>query len=345
MPGRPALFLAVALAATLMGGCATAPQTRQLQQAPPRHLPTAVELEPVPFHPQRRYQCGPAALATVLQAHGRAAAPDVLRGEIYVPGRRGSLQTEIQAAVRTRGLVPYPLPPRLEAVLTEVANGEPVLVLQNLGLTFLPRWHYAVVVGYDLDRHRLFLRSGTRRRHVMALSTFERTWQRGQGWGIVIRDPGSPPTSARPLSWLRTALTLEETGHRQEALQAYAAAVSRWPGETAAWFALGNAFHTLERPAAAAAAYRRLIRNAPATAAAWNNLAHALQAAGCPETARQAVECTLALAPQDPAHDHTRAALQDAGDAAGDAPCPSLPPCPAPFRSGIHQAPYQSTAK
>lgn len=335
----------IPIAVLLLAGCATAPQTRQLEQAPPRDLPTAVELEQVPFHLQSRYQCGPAALATVLQARGRAADPEALRGEIYVPGRRGSLQTEIRAAVRARGLVPYPLPPRLEALLTEVAAGEPVLVLQNLGLSALPRWHYAVVVGFDLERRRILLRSGTRRRHVTALSTFERTWQRGGGWGLVIRDPGSPPVSARPLPWLRAALELEETGQRRQALQAYAAAVTRWPGEPAGWFALGNAFHALKRPAAAAAAYRRLLQNAPDTAAAWNNLAHALQAAGCPETARQAAGCALMLAPEDPVYRQTRTALAAAGGGACATPGPALPPCPVPVADEKDQAPYQSTAK
>ncbi|WP_242472459.1 PA2778 family cysteine peptidase [Ectothiorhodospira mobilis] len=335
----------IPMAVLLLAGCTTAPQTHLLRQGPPRDLPTAVELEQIPFHPQERYQCGPAALATVLQARGRTADPGTLRGEIYVPGRRGSLQAEIRAAVRARGLVPYPLPPRLEALLAEVAAGEPVLVLQNLGLNILPRWHYAVVVGYDLDRSHILLRSGTRRRHVMSLSTFERTWQRGGGWGIVIRDPGSPPASAHPLSWLRAALELEETNHRREALRAYAAAVSRWPGETAAWFALGNAFHALERPTAAVAAYRQLIRRAPATAAAWNNLAHALQTSGCPQTARQAVGCALMLAPTDPVYRQTRAALQGTGEAMGPAPCPSLPTCPVPVTGEGDQAPYQSTAK
>jgi hypothetical protein len=36
-----------------------------------------------------------------------------------------------------------------DSMFEEVAAGHPVIVLQNLGLSWYPVWHYAVVVGYD----------------------------------------------------------------------------------------------------------------------------------------------------------------------------------------------------
>ena len=50
--------------------------------------------------------------------------------------------------------------PRLADLLQEVAAGHPVIVLQNLGLEWIPVWHYSVVIGYDLSRGQLVLRSG-----------------------------------------------------------------------------------------------------------------------------------------------------------------------------------------
>ncbi len=58
------------------------------------------------------YQCGPAALATVLAASGVEVTADELVPEVYLPGRRGSLQPELVAATRNRDRVPYVLPPR-----------------------------------------------------------------------------------------------------------------------------------------------------------------------------------------------------------------------------------------
>ena len=81
--------------ALLLGGCAAPLQSTQLLSAPPAALAQAVELNQVPFFPQQRYQCGPAALATVLSWSGAAVSPDALVPEIYLPARRGSLQIEL----------------------------------------------------------------------------------------------------------------------------------------------------------------------------------------------------------------------------------------------------------
>ena len=74
--------------------------------------PARVELESTPFFPQSDYQCGPAALATVLAADGVDVTADQLVSEVYLPGRRGSLQVALIAATRARGRLPYTLPPQ-----------------------------------------------------------------------------------------------------------------------------------------------------------------------------------------------------------------------------------------
>ena len=59
-----------------LGGCALlVPQTEALRQAMPVGLPDRIELSEVPFFPQKDYQCGPAALATVLAKFEPAPAP------------------------------------------------------------------------------------------------------------------------------------------------------------------------------------------------------------------------------------------------------------------------------
>ena len=120
-------LLLVLLLAGLVGGCASS--RISIDDA---DLPSAAELTEVPFYPQEAYQCGPAALATMLAQRGVPADPDVLVDQVYIPGRRGSLQVEMVAAARAAGLLVYPLRSRLEDVLAEVAAGNPVLVLQNL---------------------------------------------------------------------------------------------------------------------------------------------------------------------------------------------------------------------
>ncbi|HEY1151228.1 MAG TPA: PA2778 family cysteine peptidase, partial [Pseudoduganella sp.] len=175
-------LLAAVAVLLLLAGCAT--QTRALLAAP-HSGPRLQELGATPFYAQERYQCGPAALAMALGAAGIDASPDALVPEVYLPGREGSLQLEMIAAARQHGALAAPIEPRLDALLAELDAGHPVLVLQNLSLPIMPKWHYAVVIGYDLDSGEVILRSGTTRRMTMPLSTFEHTWKRSGFWGIV----------------------------------------------------------------------------------------------------------------------------------------------------------------
>lgn len=280
-----------------LAGC-TAPQTRALLAERPAVSPRH-EIPATPFFPQTEYHCGPAALATVMKYRAVDVRPDDLVDEVYLPARKGSLQAEMIAATRGRGLLAYPLNDSLEALLREVNAGNPVLVLQNLGLDWWPQWHYAVVVGYDLDAGHVVLRSGTRERHVLGLSTFERTWTRADRWALVIASPDEVPATAELNVFLKTALDLERTDHLGDARRAYAAAARRWPQSAPAQLALGNAAYQLDAPLEALAAFNKAVSLQPANAAAWNNLAWSLHASGCPDDARQAVRCAVLLQPDN----------------------------------------------
>lgn len=227
--------LAALLTAGLIAGCA-GPTIR-----PPQHPPPEVELTSVPFFPQSRYQCGPAALATVLGWSGRSVTPKALKPRVYVPDRHGSLQPEIQATARAEGRLAYPLAGGLPALTRELQAGHPVLVLQNLGLSWLPEWHYAVVVGTAAGPDRVILRSGRQRRHVTPLDTFLRTWRRGKDWGLVVLPPGQLPATARPTPYLKAASDLEGSAGAQTAIPAYRAGLEQWPDDARFVLALANA--------------------------------------------------------------------------------------------------------
>lgn len=322
------LVAGLLLCALVVAGCATAPQTRRLLEDSPAGLPARAELERVPFFPQVRYQCGPAALAMTLSDLGRDVAPDDLVDEVYVPAREGSLSTEMRAAVRARGLVPYPLAPELDALLAEIAAGRPVLVMQNLGLSWLPRWHYAVAVGYDLPAREIVLRSGTMRRRVTDLSTFERTWARADRWAQVIVAPEAAPATASPLPWLEAAHELETTGHPDAARAAYRAATRRWPDARPAWMVRGNAAYAAGAHAEARTAFTRAVELDPEAADGWNNLAHALAATGCAGAAVEAARCAVRLAPGAPGPADTLTEIQGMEGGSGSGTC-GIPACPA----------------
>lgn len=283
--------LALCLGVLTLAGCA-APgvPVAEMASAP-------LELEDTPFFPQERYQCGPAALATVLSASGVAVAPEALVDEVFLPGRQGSLQAELIAAARRRGRVPYRPPPSQEALAAELAAGRPVLVLQNLGVSAFPRWHYAVVVGMDPERDAYLLRSGTERRRVTGRGLFLRTWSRSGNWGLVMLGPGELPATDDPDGYLRAVAAVEATGGLALARAGYRAALGRWPGNRLARLGLGNIALAAGEPEEAASHYRLLLAADPDDLVALNNLAEALHRAGRPAEALPYVERALAAAP------------------------------------------------
>jgi hypothetical protein len=259
-------------------------------RAGPKH---SVELTDVPFFPQTAYQCGPAALATVLGSAGAHITPEVLASQVYLPERRGSLQFELLAATRRHGYIPYVLEPRLDDVLNEVAAGTPVLVFQNLGLSWYPKWHYAVIVGFDLSRGEIVLRSGGEARHIVSMRVFERTWERGDFWAMVSMPPGKLPRTAEETSYVLAVLSLERLQRWQDVALAYDTALSRWPDNLVARIGLGNSRYALGDMPGAETAYRRVTRDHPDAAVAFNNLAQVLADQGrlleAEGAARQAV--------------------------------------------------------
>ena len=283
--------LALVLAAMLLSACAS--QTRALLRAPPPELPRRVELEHTPYFEQADFQCGPASLSMALGAAGIDTHPEDLIGRVFVPGRQGSLQIEMIAAARGRGAVAVRIPARMDALLRELAAGHPVVVLQNLSLPISPVWHYAVAVGYDLDRHALLLRSGPARRQELALSTFEHTWARGDHWAFVALAPGALPATATEAELTAALVAFERGAPPGEARRAYASAAARWPDSYVLAIGLGNTTYAAGDRAAAAEVFRAAARQ-HGDGAAWHNLAVILRELGrldeAEQAARQAVE-------------------------------------------------------
>jgi tetratricopeptide (TPR) repeat protein len=288
----------------------------------------SVELVDTPFFPQRTHQCGPAALATVLNASGVAVQPDALTAQVYLPGRRGSLTVEMQAAPRRYGRLSYALAPDLQAITRELAAGRPVLVLHNYGLPVWPRWHYAVVIGFDATRQQVMLRSGVTQRQVLSARNFMRAWDNADRWAVVLLKPGELPVDAASARYLEAATAFERTATPADAARVYEAAVSRWPEQAVAWAGRGTARYRAGLLREAAADYRRAVDIDASLAGARNNLAQTWIDLHCPAAARQELERIddTGLNPSlRAAVDDTRAQLDRYRPAAEAANCPATP--------------------
>lgn len=216
----------------------------------------------------------------VFASAGVSRTPDQLSDQVFIPARDGSLQVEMQAAPRRYGLVSVVLKPQLKDLLAEVAAGKPVIVLQNLALDWYPKWHYAVAIGYDLDKDVMILRSGTERRQEIAMRTFERTWRRGGYWALLVLPPDRLPQTVDADGYVDAVVQLESAGAAGAARQAYESALQRWPENLKAQIGLGNTSYAAGDLPAAVSAFRQATASHPDSAIAFNNLAQALADSG-----------------------------------------------------------------
>lgn len=272
--------LAGALVLALLAGCAQmVPQTIALRTGWPAGVPQTVELKTVPFFPQEDYQCGPAALATTLAYSGAPVTPESLVSQVFLPARKGSLQLEMLAAARQHGRISYVLSPHYPALLREIAAGNPVIVLQDVGPMFTD-WHYAVVNGFDYPSGTIWLRSGREPREAMPFTAFERTWMKSNYWSMVVTPPDRIPVTAAEDDWLRAVLAFARVDRGDGAKRAYAAVLQRWPDNVPAAIGLANEYHARGALADAAAVLQRARQGHPDSVIVANNLAQTLSDMG-----------------------------------------------------------------
>jgi len=282
----------IVLTALILSGCAVWQRgdwPQDLAGTPPQR-----EIASVPFFPQDEYQCGPAALAMVLAWSGLDVKPAELTEKVYTASLQGSLQPAMIAGARRSGRLAYVIS-GTETLIREIAAGHPVIVLQNLGLSWIPVWHYAVAVGYDTPRDEVMLHSGLDARQRLSMPVFQNTWARAGDWGLLVLPPGELPATATEGRFVEAVLGLEKAKQPAAAVQGYRAALNHWPQNLPAVMGLGNSYYALGDLKNSEAAFRQVTESHPHEGAAFNNLAHVLLAQGRRQDALDAARQAVAL--------------------------------------------------
>ncbi len=301
---RSGLLLALCL---LLAGCQTTPQTRQLLDKPPA-VPRQHLIAGVPFYPQQEFYCGPTTLAEVAAFYGHRQDPVAIAPQTFIPDLQGTLQIEMAAATRQLGLLAYTQRGSMSQLLSLVASDMPVIVLQNNSISWWPQWHYAVVIGYDLDSAELILHTGVTPNYRLDFATFERTWQRGQYWLLLILPPDKTSAQLDPFLYTKAAQDLLSTQQHSAAggirvgasagVNALQNATRQWPDYWLPYFLLGN-HHSDSQPAKAMHWFAAGLNAGRQQIAYLNNYALLLSAQGCQVQATRLLDAALRLAPDN----------------------------------------------
>lgn len=193
------------------------------------------------IYPQEEYYCAPSSIATILEYEKITFNYNDLVKKTFTPKLKGTLQPELKATFRSHGLIPYELDGELKSILTELSN-TPVIVLFNLGLDGLPKWHYSVLTGYDMGSKKIFMSAPNGSETWMSFEEFERFFEKGGKWAIAPIKPPKLPNSSGEKEVLSAIADMYEVGKKEEAKSAATAWLSKNPNSILAITALGNMY-------------------------------------------------------------------------------------------------------
>ena len=263
--------------------------------AKPGKFPS-VYLSTTPFFPQTDYQCGPASLATLLVNSGIDTTPMALVPRVYLPDKKGSLQVELIATTRYFKRIPYIIEPTMEELISQLNAGFPVLVLQNLGGRLVPRWHYAVVIGYEPSTEQFILRSGTTANERLSVKRFMHSWALANSWGFVALMPRQLPANVSFQRYMRAVTAMQQSADLRQMLEFYQFASEQFPDQALTWFALANTYYQLADYQQAVESYSRVLLLEPDHIAGRNNYALVLSELSCHAQALDQVQIAVRLA-------------------------------------------------
>ncbi len=140
----------------------------------------------VPFVKQTEYDCGPAALASVLSFRGRTVDLERITASVYLPQLRGTLPMDLERYAKDEGFKTSSSAGTAAALKTVIRDNIPIICLLDLGFWFYRQPHFVTVIGFD-DRNDLFImHDGATPNRTMAYMDFKKKWSRAGKWMIVI---------------------------------------------------------------------------------------------------------------------------------------------------------------
>lgn len=214
------------LASLVLGGCATS--SKHNLKAHLSDTQSQQMTLPVEFIKQPQYLCGPTVLKMATQKHKPQIDFETYKQMTYREKQKGSLKSDMISATRRIGLSPYKVS-SVEQMLESLEQGHPVIVFQNLGASWLPAWHYSLLVGYDAKSEMMILHSDQIPNQSLSYSRFLKTWERGDKWTYIAVPNQVLPSFTTFEEALDNALVFEELKNLSAAKDVYLQIVSRWP--------------------------------------------------------------------------------------------------------------------
>jgi ABC-type bacteriocin/lantibiotic exporter with double-glycine peptidase domain len=156
----------------------------------PDRFPESVRLHDAGPYLQDPEQCGPFALAALLQYMGMEADTDILVEKLYSPGAGGTLTMDLFLEARRRGLKTRQLSGSEDTLVKELEEYNPAIVLFKYPGLSGSVGHFILVTGYSDDPRGFFVLWGDGKLSWIKLDRFHRLWSESNYWMLTVHGEG-----------------------------------------------------------------------------------------------------------------------------------------------------------
>lgn len=139
----------------------------------------------VPFFPQEKFQCGPAAMASVLNYRGIRITPEEIAPDIYSESARGTLNIDMVFFAERKGMRATQYSGNLADLKKNINASNPLIVLVDYGFLNYRKDHFMVIVGYDDDN--VIAHSGKHSFMPVPNDEFLKIWKKTKYWTLLVQ--------------------------------------------------------------------------------------------------------------------------------------------------------------
>lgn len=278
--------------------CTPGPSFREFLLKKQEGISQVYYIENVPFFKQSKYNCGPSALASVLNFYGKKIIMDEIISALTKNTIRGSLNIDMLLFPRRFGLITEMVNGDIELIKNYIRNGTPVVLLIDNGFSIYRIPHYIVVIGFD-DADNIFVAHwGNEENRIISAEDLKRRWSRMGGWGFAtIEIPWDKLTAEQHND---IGVAYENAGKYEESENEYKEAVRIKSDFCEPNFNLGNLYFKKKDYSNSEKSFLRALDLCKDKGDIYNNLAFLYLQLNRRKEASHFIEKALELSPDNP---------------------------------------------
>ncbi len=243
---------------------------------PPSALETheSFYLENVPSVAQETYQCGPAALESVIRYWGGSADAGSIGKTLYRSRTGGVFNFSLAQYMKTIDFWSEIHEELGQADLKRwLRKRVPPIVMLDSGTLWVRTYHFIVLKGFD-DRLRIFYaNTGVLETQAIDYGEFDRRWKKADHWSLIVSPPEKVNWELDEAQSIEIALIFEKNGNLSQAERWVESALSKNPESLTTKFNLANIYSKSNRSEQAKIIYQELLNKNPSRSEISNNLA------------------------------------------------------------------------